>query len=201
MGSHKDKIRECREKCESIRSASLRNEIGAFDLMEQTTQIVRDVIRDEFLRHAPRKGMAVFVWGSTSRNEILTYSDVDLLFVDTLPHDAAIKNTIKALGHWFGKVDYLEAYQKMAIERFARCSLTDKNKILPAQFIAGDLSISDWMNTLQARENTLDYAIKNIIFQKYYLKDYYGNKSSEDAPNLKYQDGGTYDLLMYNWFN
>lgn len=201
MDKCKDTIELGIEKRENIRSAALRREISGFDLMDQTTQITRDMVKNEFLRRAPQRGMAVFVFGSPSRNEMLTYSDIDMIFVETASDTMTIKNIIKALGSGFGKVDYLEGYQKKAIERFAKYSLTDKNKIIPAKFIAGDLSISDWMNNLQARENTLDYAIKNIVFQKYYLNDYYTHKSTKEAPNIKYQDGGTYDLLVYNWFD
>jgi predicted nucleotidyltransferase len=204
MNEYKDTIKVGIEKCKNIRGAALRREISGFDLMVQTTQIARDMVKNEFLRNAPQKGMAVFVFGSISRNEMLTYSDIDMIFVGTVSESVAsvaIENMMKALGYGFGKVDHLEGYRKRTIKRFAKYSLTDRNKIIPAQFIAGDSSILDWMNNLQARENTLDYAIKNIVFQKHYLKDFYGHKGTEEVPNVKYHDGGTYDLLMYNWFD
>lgn len=85
MNKSNDKIKVGREKAEDIRSAAMHREIDAFDLMEQTTQVVRDIVKDEFLRNAPQTGMAVFVHGSPSRNEMSTYSDIDILFVETVP--------------------------------------------------------------------------------------------------------------------
>ena len=202
MSGYKDRIKAGIEKCENARRTALHNKISAFDLMEQTTQIVRDMIRDEFRRYAPQKGMAVFFHGSASRNELVTYSDVDIFFIETVPSSKAIENILRALVYGFGKVDELEGRQKEVIERYVRHSLTDRNKVIFAQFIAGDPSISNWVNNLQICENTLDYAVRHIIFQKYYLTEYYyRNKNTEGNQNVKYQEGGTYDLLMYTWFD
>lgn len=202
MNKPNNKVKVGREKAEEIRDAAMRREIGAFDLMEQTTQVVRSIVKDEFLRYAPQTGMAVFVHGSPSRNEMSTYSDIDILFVETIPSIVAGKNILKALdAYGFGKVDEQGWRQEAVIERYAKHSLVDGNKVFDAQFIAGDPSILSWMSDLQTRENTLDRAMKNVVFQRYYLEHYYSNRSTEEMPNVKYQQGGTRDLLTYDWFD
>ena len=196
------KAKTGREACEEIREVAMRGKISAFDLMEQTTQVVRGIVKDEFLRFAPQKGMAVFVHGSPSRNEMITYSDIDILFVETLPSIVAGRDITKALATYgFGKVDEQGWRQEGVIERYAKHSLVDGNKVFDAQFVAGDPSILDWMSDLQKRENTLDRAMKNVVFQRYYLEHYYSNRSTEEVPNVKYQHGGTRDLLTYDWFD
>ncbi len=112
------------------------------------------------------------------------------------------KSILKALDTYgFGKVDEQGWRQEEVIERYARHSLVDGNKVFDAQFIAGDPTILSWMNDLQLRENTLDRAMKNVVFQRYYLEHYYSNRSTDEVPNVKYQNGGTRDLLTYNWFD
>lgn len=202
MNKPNNKVKVGREKAEEIRAAAMRREIGAFDLMEQTTQVVRSIVKDEFLRYAPQTGMAVFVHGSPSRNEMSTYSDIDILFVETIPNITAGKGIIKALDTYgFGKVDEQGWRQEEVIERYTKHSLVDGNKVFDAQFVAGDPSILGWMSDLQLRENTLDRAMKNVVFQRYYLEHYYSNRSTEEVPNVKYQQGGTRDLLTYDWFD
>ena len=202
MDGYKARAQACVEKCENIRRDVLRGEINVFDMMERTTQITCDIIKSEFRRYAPQKGIAAFVHGSASRNEMVTYSDVDILFIDAESNSDAIKNILRTLVYGFGKIDELEGRQREVIERYVKYSLTDRNKIIFAQFVIGDSSISKWIHGLKMRENTLHSAIENIIFQKYYLNDYYyNNKNAGETCNVKYQDGGTYDLLMYNWFD
>lgn len=202
MDKYMDRINAGIEKCESVRGMALRREISAFDLMEQTTQITRDMIKEEFRQYAPRKGMAIFVYGSASRNEMVTYSDVDIFFIETKSCNNAIKNILKSLVYGFGTVHEFEARRQETIERYVKYSLTDRDKIIFAQFVVGDQSISNWMDDLKIQEHKLGSGTEHIIFQKYHLRDYYYvNNNTKEAANVKLQNGGTYDLVMYGLFD
>ena len=48
MDKPNNKVKGGREKAEDIRGAAMRREISAFDLMEQTTQVVRGIVKEEF---------------------------------------------------------------------------------------------------------------------------------------------------------
>ena len=202
MDNYKDRIKTSIEKCENVRSMALRREITIFDLMEQTTQITRDIIIDEFRRYAPQKEMAVFFHGSASRNEMVTHSDVDILFIETKPCNKAIKNILRTLIYGFGKADKFETQKQNRIEKYVKHSLTDRDKILFAQFIVGDTSILQWMDNLKSRENIIGSNTEHIFFQQYHLRNYYYiNSNKKEIHNVKYQNGGTYDLLIYNMFD
>ena len=61
MDGYKARAQACVEKCENIRRDVLRGEINVFDMMERTTQITCDIIKSEFRRYAPQKGIAVLL--------------------------------------------------------------------------------------------------------------------------------------------
>ena len=190
-----------RQKIEELRRAAMLRQIGTFDLMAQTTKVVNTIVKEEFDKHEKGVDTAVFTHGSLSRNEMTTYSDVDILFVGQVRKDNAdmISSSLSTYG--FGKVDEQGWWQQEAIKRYVKNSLIDGNKVLDARFISGDTSLQDWMTKLQKQENTPERAIKNIVFQRYYLEHYYSNRSTDEIPNVKYQNGGYRDLLVYNWFN
>jgi predicted nucleotidyltransferase len=177
---------------------------SAFDLMTTMSAYLRKEIRESYQKNTSSTSKtAIFLHGSPSRNEMTSYSDIDILVATDNPRYSlenempGFLSSLENLG--FGKIDVLDWNYLAHLDLVASNSIIDGNKVLDASFIYGDSSIREIVEDIKRDRNTKERAIENLVFQKYYLEHYYSKRSTPQVPNVKYQEGGHRDFLMYNW--
>jgi predicted nucleotidyltransferase len=183
---------------------------AAYQLMRSMTTSLRSAVSSLYdlarvdLR-CPPNDIAIFLYGSPARNELTSYSDIDLHVIDEQqsPQSRALQERVRAdlatLG--FGKVDDPHWERFHVMEHYASKSMTEGNQVLDTTFVCGDLTMNRTITSMKARHDTRDRNVRNFIFQSHYLTHYYEQKARADAENIKYCAGGYRDLLVLNWFD
>jgi len=207
-----------RKKFDEVRCYSRKNAMDpssnydSFNLMTDLSNAVISMVENVYEYESQKiysdslvDNFAIFLYGSSSRNEMSSYSDIDIHIIDeknSLESNLLKKNIIDDLDTFrFGKIDDPNWKNLKTIEKYVSKSITEGNQIIDAKYICGDKSISKNIQLMKDKYDDLERNVKNIFFQKFYLEHYYSNRSSEDVPNVKYSSGGYRDLLTFDWFD
>jgi len=151
-------------------------------------------------------GLAVYVYGSPGRREMVGGDgDADII---VLEDKGSIQGRTfrRIFTERFKKFDYakldLPEWGTLSdAELFLDKSLVEGNQVFETRFIRGDESLNQQLSSLKQKYGTLDRAIKNFFFNRFYLDEYYNRKKKGDATNVKYCRGGSRELLFLSWYN
>ena len=146
---------------------------------------------------------ALFFFGSSSRNLMLPNSDLDIGLVYKRNCNENIKKyleeKIKTLP--FDKIDIADwNYVDEMTEKNCK-SMIEYNKSVDAKYISGNIEIRDEHERTVKKNDTEEQKIKRFIteFGIFHLYDY-KNKKTDYGENLKYDYGGSRDIIFLDWF-
>ena len=149
-------------------------------------------------------GVVVYAFGAPARNEMLGYSDADVAVYRSgssgkeLAFRQQLIDTLKPFN--FTKIDTPVWGTLEDITTYAKTSVTEANQIWEAQFITGDPSMQNNLETTRRSAHDTQTLARNLLFQFLYFDQYYRRKKSADYVNLKYCTGGVRDLLFPAWY-
>ena len=149
-------------------------------------------------------GIGVFFFGSSSRQEMIDESDVDIMIIREKNSSDYIlfrSEFIKLLEKEnFAKIDVPEWGTFRDCQAYIIHSVTEGNQVVEAKFVYGDISVSDYIERLRERYCTQNRFEKVLCFQKLYFDQYYKQRTAQGARNVKYGHGGTRDFMFVTWF-
>ncbi len=151
-------------------------------------------------------GLGVYVYGSVGRGEMVGGdADADVFILETGPTEKSRQFRelfVKRMNEFdYAKLDIPEWGKLDEAQIFLEKSLIEGNQVLETRYIAGDLNLDKELDFLKRRYNTLERALKNFIFNRFYLDDYFKNKVRNGALNVKYCEGGSRELLFFSWYD
>ena len=150
-------------------------------------------------------GIAVFLYGSPGRREMVCESDLDVMLIYRNKSQKFIKFKEKfrelAEPFKFCKIDLPEWGTLDEAKIFAERSITEGNQVLESRFICGDEDIKTDVEAIQKKFGGQARMIRNIVFQRLYFEQYFKQRIRNGAINIKYCDGGSRDYLFIHWFN
>ena len=123
------------------------------------------------------KGIAVFLYGSPGRREMVCESDLDtmLIYKDDSSKYQEFKKKFKefATPFKFCKVDLPQWGTLEEVEIFAEKSITEGNQVLENRFICGDKDIKNSVENIKRNFGNSDRMIRNMVFQRFYFGQYF----------------------------
>ncbi len=151
-------------------------------------------------------GLAVCVYGSPGRREMVGGDGDADIFILEYKRSIQGRTFRRIFTEEFKKFDYakldLPEWGTLSdADIFLDKSLVEGNQVLETRFIQGDKSLNQQLNSLKQKYGTLNRAIKNFFFNRFYLDEYYNLKKRGDAINVKYCRGGSRELLFLSWYN
>jgi predicted nucleotidyltransferase len=205
------KINETREKTRELLMNPNVN-YDSFNLMSDLSFAVYNMVKKVYKFESEKiygnfepNNFAIFLYGSPSREEMTSYSDIDLHVIDEqhTPESHLLKeNILKVLNTFgFGKIDDPNWENLKTIRQYTAKSITEGNQIIDAKYVCGDKLIDEKIQKIKNNYDTLERNVRNIFFQRFYLDHYYSNRSSKEIPNVKYCSGGYRELLTFDWFD
>lgn len=160
----------------------------------------------KIFREKKMRGMGIFLFGSPSRQEMVSDSDADILIIreENVERFSEFKEEfMRELQKYdFSKIDIPDWGTIKDCEQYAECSITEGNQVLESRFIYGDPLIAQKVEQIKKRYCTINKFERVIVFQKFYFDQYYKQKMRVGGiKNIKYGHGGTRDFLFANWFS
>ena len=101
----------------------------------------------------------------------------------------------------YSKLDLPEWGKLAETEVYLEKSLIEGNQVLEARLLFGDEELNRKLKKLKSKYNSPERVIKNIIFNRLYLDEYFSKKIRGGALNVKYCKGGSRELLFISWYN
>lgn len=148
--------------------------------------------------------IGIFLFGSSSRQEMIDESDADIMIVrtsDNEDYELFRSEFIKLLEKEnFSKLDVPDWGTLKDCESYLKYSIVEGNQVMESKFIYGDESINKKLQTLKDKYNTPLFFERVLCFQKLYFDQYYLQRTKLDAKNVKYGHGGTRDFMFVTIF-
>lgn len=150
------------------------------------------------------KGIAIFLFGSPSRQEMIEGSDADIMIIrdkDNEDYSIFREEFIKLLEKEnFEKIDIPDWGNYEDCESYVKDSITEGNQVIESKFIYGDYSVNSYIESLKSRFGTKERFERVLCFQKLYFDQYYTQRTKPGLRNVKYGHGGTRDFMFLTWF-
>ena len=145
-------------------------------------------------------GIGIFLFGSSSRQEMIDESDADIMIIrtrDNGDYDLFRSEFIKLLSKEdFSKIDLPEWGTLEDCESYLKYSIVEGNQVMESKFIYGDEKINRELQIIKDKYNTPGFFERVLCFQKLYFDQYYTQRTRPDAKNVKYGHGGTRDFMF-----
>ncbi len=150
------------------------------------------------------KGIAIFLFGSPSRQEMVDESDADIMIIreaDNEDYSIFRNEFIKLLEKEnFEKIDIPDWGNYEDCEAYAKDSITEGNQVVESKFIYGDYDVNNHIEALKTEYCTRERFERVLCFQKLYFDQYYTQRTKPGVKNVKYGHGGTRDFMFLTWF-
>ena len=151
-------------------------------------------------------GIAAFSYGSPGRIELVGGdSDADILIIEDKITEKSkrFRDLLKQrLGVFdFSKVDLPDWGSYADIETYLDKSLIEGNQILETRFLIGDGGIRQYLELKKKKYNSVERSLRNIVFNRLYLNQYFRQRVRNGALNIKYCPGGSRDFLFVYWYD
>ncbi len=196
--------------------ASLSEDISVFrgiETMRKETMLLKERMKAAYSKSAieaygqpSTPGLGVYVYGSAGREEMVGGdADADVFILEYNPSEKGRKFRelfVKEMNKFeYSKLDLPEWGTLDEAETFLRRSLIEGNQILETKYVQGDGDLNQRLEGFKREYNTLERAIKNFVFNRFYLDEYFKNKIRDGTLNVKYCEGGSRELLFFSWYN
>ncbi len=149
--------------------------------------------------------VAIFLFGSPARYELLGESDADILIVrkkDTAEVRKFQMLFTQVMGEYgFVKIDIPTWGTIEDCRQYVMTAVTEGNQVLESRFLWGDVRVARAIEQLKIGFSTPEKMQRVLCFQYYYFNQYYVQRGREGVLNLKYGHGGTRDLLFPIWLS
>ncbi|MEK6952372.1 MAG: nucleotidyltransferase domain-containing protein [Nanoarchaeota archaeon] len=149
-------------------------------------------------------GIAIFLFGSPSRQEMVDKSDADIMIIRESDNDDYLifrNKFIKLLEKEnFEKIDVPDWGNYEDCEAYIKDSITEGNQVVESKFIYGDYEVNNRIEALKIRYCTKERFERVFCFQKLYFDQYYTQRTKPGIKNVKYGHGGTRDFMFLTWF-
>ena len=149
-------------------------------------------------------GIAIFLFGSPSRQEMVDESDADIMIIREADNDDYLifrNKFIKLLEKEnFEKIDVPDWGNYKDCESYLKDSITEGNQVVESKFIYGDYEVNNRIETLKIKYCTMERFERVFCFQKFYFDQYYIQRTKPGIKNVKYGHGGTRDFMFLTWF-
>lgn len=206
-----DIIEETKEKIDLINKKIYQGEINIFESaneMGHLTVAVLEKVTAKFASALNTKTeqlpFALFVFGATARNQMLPNSDLDiaLFFEKDCPENIkkALRKTISELP-FNDEIDFAQWNSFDEIKKENCPSLMEYNKIVESIFVSGNTKIGAEHKKIITKDDTKKDKEQRLIteYGLLHLSDYRG-RETEYGPNLKYDFGGSRDIVFLDWY-
>lgn len=150
------------------------------------------------------ENVAIFLFGSPSRQEMVDESDADILIIrekDTEDYHIFRAEFMKLLQNEnFEKIDvpFWGTYGDCNL--YLQDSITEGNQVTESRFIYGDENVNSFIESIKTKYSTKERFEKVFCFQKLYFDQYYTQRTKPGIKNVKYGHGGTRDFMFFTWF-
>ena len=206
-----DLIKKTKNEIDSISDRVLSGEITILEStveMGKLTHAVLDEIADKFSAslNVEKEDLpfALFVFGATSRNQMLPNSDLDVAlgYKNDCPEEIKIKlEEVLSTLPFNDEIDFARWNSTESMRKENNPSLMEYNKIVEAKFIAGNLDLAREHSQLVREQNTTEEKEKRFITEYGLLHRYgYYSHETEHGPNLKYDFGASRDIIFLDWY-
>lgn len=176
------------------------SDISGLLLVTEETRLMEEKIKTAYLTIGNSSGTAVYTYGSLARTEFIGEgSDIDVFFIEN-ESDRKKTNFAQAMGANLD-LDLPDWNSPEELEKYAKIGLIERNQILDLKFISGDNLISSRIESLQASLDTLEHALINLVFHRFYFDSYLQTRTETPKDKLKYGRGGSRELAFINWFD
>jgi len=149
-------------------------------------------------------GIAIFLFGSPSRQEMVDESDADIMIIREVDNDDYLifrNEFIKLLEKEnFEKIDVPDWGNYEDCEAYIKDSITEGNQVVESKFIYGDYEVNNHIESLKTKYCTKERFEMVLCFQKLYFDQYYTQRTKPGVKNVKYGHGGTRDFMFLTWF-
>jgi len=188
------------------------NLTGLDGLVRETTNFERiakavfNIITEKVYGSTSTPGLSIYAYGSPGRIEMVGGdSDADIFILESKETKKGTEFR-KQFAETMERFDYskldLPEWGKLAeTEIYLEKSLIEGNQILETRFLCGDAKLNMRLEKLKSKYNSPERAIKNIIFNRLYLDEYFSKKVRAGALNVKYCKGGSRELLFISWYD
>jgi len=150
------------------------------------------------------KGIGVFLFGSSSRQEMVDESDADIMIIREKDNEDYLlfrKEFIRIIEKEnFEKIDIPDWGNYTDCENYLKDSITEGNQVVESKFVYGDYSVNNYIESLKSKYCTKERFEKVLCFQKLYFDQYYTQRTKPGVKNVKYGHGGTRDFMFLTWF-
>lgn len=149
-------------------------------------------------------GIAIFLFGSPSRQEMVDESDADIMIIRKADNEDYLifrNEFIKLLKKEnFEKIDIPDWGNYEDCKAYIKDSITEGNQVAESKFIYGDYEVNNHIETLKTKYCTKERFERVFCFQKLYFDQYYTQRTKPGIKNVKYGHGGTRDFMFLTWF-
>ena len=149
-------------------------------------------------------GIAIFLFGSPSRQEMVDESDADIMIIRKADNEDYLlfrDEFIKLLEKEnFEKIDVPDWGNYEDCEAYIKDSITEGNQVTESKFIYGDYEVNNHIESLKTKYCTKERFERVLCFQKLYFDQYYTQRTKPGVKNVKYGHGGTRDFMFLTWF-
>jgi len=151
------------------------------------------------------KGISVYLYGSPGRKEMIGGDGDADVFILEKERTAEGRRFRELFGQKmeefdYAKLDLPEWGTISEAETFMEKSLVEGNQVFETRFVWGDKEVNAELEKLKSKYNSPERAIKNFIFNRLYLDEYFRRKTRDGALNVKYCAGGSRDILFLSWY-
>src|SRR3989344_1878111 len=148
-------------------------------------------------------GIAIFLFGSPSRQEMVDESDADIMIIrenDSEDYLIFRNEFIKLLEKEnFEKIDVPDWGNYEDCKAYIKDSITEGNQVVESKFIYGDHNVHNYIEILKQEYCTKERFERVFCFQKLYFDQYYTQRTKPGIKNVKYGHGGTRDFMFLTW--
>jgi len=206
-----DLVKKTKNEIDSISDRVLSGEITILEStveMGKLTHAVLEEIADKFSQSLNVEKddlpFALFVFGATSRNQMLPNSDLDVAMGYKKDCPEEIKRKLEEVLSTLpfnDEIDFARWNSTESMRKENNPSLMEYNKIVEAKFITGNLDIARDHSRLVREQDTTEEKEKRFITQYGLLHRYgYYSRETEHGPNLKYDFGASRDIIFLDWY-
>lgn len=201
---------DTRDRIESVAMRVFQGEISVIESAVEMGRITRAALESIAATIAERLDTSpdslpfgIFLFGSTARNLMLPNSDLDviLVFQENCPEEirTAAKKALGSLP--FEDTEDIEIWNERDMRKENCPSLMQWNKAVEASFVAGGETVAEKHRELVTdRDSRQDKEVRFMTeFWLLHKADYRG-RASEHGPSLKYDFGGSRDIVFLDWY-
>lgn len=172
-------------------------------LSRKTLQTVGIYFSQQLNVETTRLPFALFLFGSCSRNLMLPNSDLDVAVVCEPDCSEKVKTELISLllALPFDKIDMPKWQTIENMTKNASVDMIEYSKAVDALYVSGSQKIKDAFITSVRNLDTQEDKIARFITAYDLLRRYsYISKISDWGFNLKYDFGGSRDLIFFDWY-